>query len=331
MAEKKKPVKAFSSPKLLYAKSEAALLAAIEIYNKPNFLYREELFAILIVNAWELFLKAKILKINNNKLNTILACEHPKKKDGSRSKARVIKRNRSGQPMTIDIFSALKKLSNQLPNNLRNNIEAMIEIRDNAIHFRNENANFAALVHGYCQASVKNYVELAKRWMGKDFSEYNIYLLPIGFIVNPSSSALNLGVDDGLLKYLSDLSKNEAPDANFSIKLSLEVNLKKTSSAITEARLTNDPNAQPVRLVRENFREFYPWTFKKLVEQIKIRYIDFVQNKHFYTLLKEVKKDSRCCYIQYLDPEKTSGSSKPFFNQQALQLYFDKQYKIKQK
>ena len=57
--------------------------------------------------------------------------------------------------MTIDIFSALKKLTNQLPNNLRDNIEAMVEIRDNAIHFRNENANFAALVQGYCQASVK--------------------------------------------------------------------------------------------------------------------------------------------------------------------------------
>ncbi|MBT7617178.1 MAG: DUF3644 domain-containing protein [Calditrichaeota bacterium] len=155
MAVKKKPVKSSSSPKLLYAKSEAALLGAIEIYNKPNFLYREELFTILIVNAWELFLKSKILKINNNKLNTILAYEHPKKKDGSRSKARVIKRNRSGQPMTIDIFSALKKLTNQLPNNLRDNIEAMVEIRDNAIHFRNENANFAALVQGYCQASVK--------------------------------------------------------------------------------------------------------------------------------------------------------------------------------
>ena len=134
--------------------------------------------------------------------------------------------------------------------------------------------------------------------MGKDFSEYNIYLLPIGFIVNPSSSALNLGVDDGLLNYLSDLSKNEAPDANFSIKLSLEVNLKKTSSAITEARLTNDPNAQPVRVVRENFREFYPWTFEKLVGQIRKRYIDFVQNKNFYAFLKEVIKDSRCCYIQ---------------------------------
>ena len=42
-------------------KSVSSMLSAIEIYNKPNFLYREELFTILIVNAWELFLKSKIL------------------------------------------------------------------------------------------------------------------------------------------------------------------------------------------------------------------------------------------------------------------------------
>jgi len=33
-------------------KAEAALLAAIEIYNKPTFLYREETFSILALNAW---------------------------------------------------------------------------------------------------------------------------------------------------------------------------------------------------------------------------------------------------------------------------------------
>lgn len=36
----------------LVAKAEAALLAAIEVYNKPTFLYRAETFAILTINAW---------------------------------------------------------------------------------------------------------------------------------------------------------------------------------------------------------------------------------------------------------------------------------------
>lgn len=36
--------------KSLLDKSLSSILAAIEIYNKPNFLYREEAFAILSVN-----------------------------------------------------------------------------------------------------------------------------------------------------------------------------------------------------------------------------------------------------------------------------------------
>ena len=40
-------------------------------YNKPNFQYREETFAILAVNAWELLLKAIILRQNRYKLRSL--------------------------------------------------------------------------------------------------------------------------------------------------------------------------------------------------------------------------------------------------------------------
>jgi hypothetical protein len=39
----------------LAAKSVQAAVAAIEIYNKPSFSYREEAFSLLMANAWELF------------------------------------------------------------------------------------------------------------------------------------------------------------------------------------------------------------------------------------------------------------------------------------
>ena len=48
--------------KLFVEKSVGAALSAIEIYNKPDFKYREETFAILMINAWELLLKARIIK-----------------------------------------------------------------------------------------------------------------------------------------------------------------------------------------------------------------------------------------------------------------------------
>ena len=57
--------------RLFLDKSLGAMLAAIEIYNKPVFSYREESFAILATNAWELLLKARLLQLASNKLASI--------------------------------------------------------------------------------------------------------------------------------------------------------------------------------------------------------------------------------------------------------------------
>ena len=55
----------------LLDKSVDSMLSAIEIYNKPNFKYREETFAVLAINAWELLLKAYIRKVNRYKIKSI--------------------------------------------------------------------------------------------------------------------------------------------------------------------------------------------------------------------------------------------------------------------
>ena len=55
----------------LSGKSIQAALSAIEIYNKPDFKYREESFSILMVNAWELLLKAKIAADNSERIESL--------------------------------------------------------------------------------------------------------------------------------------------------------------------------------------------------------------------------------------------------------------------
>jgi hypothetical protein len=50
-----------SLSKVIAEKSVHAALAAIEIYNKPDFYFREEAFSLLMTSAWELLLKAKWL------------------------------------------------------------------------------------------------------------------------------------------------------------------------------------------------------------------------------------------------------------------------------
>src|ERR1019366_2612195 len=46
--------------KSLLRNSRSTLLAAIEVHNKPLFPYRYEVCTLLVVNAWELLLKAYI-------------------------------------------------------------------------------------------------------------------------------------------------------------------------------------------------------------------------------------------------------------------------------
>ena len=72
-----------------------ALMAAIDVYNKPDFFYREEAFAILAVNAWELLVKAKWLADHRNQMQSLYVKEA---KPGSKQPR--YKKTRSGARMT---------------------------------------------------------------------------------------------------------------------------------------------------------------------------------------------------------------------------------------
>ena len=51
----------------LIKNSISAFFAAVEIHNKPNFTYRYETVSLLIMNSWELALKAFVRKFVKDK------------------------------------------------------------------------------------------------------------------------------------------------------------------------------------------------------------------------------------------------------------------------
>lgn len=108
---------------ILTENSLHAALASIEIYNKPDFKYRAQTFSILNVNAWELLLKAKMVKDADEDISSL----YIKHADGS------YKTNRSGNFLTIEIVGALNKLA--LDNAVVENIKALVEVRDTVTHF----------------------------------------------------------------------------------------------------------------------------------------------------------------------------------------------------
>ena len=103
-----------------------AVLAAIETYNKPDFKYREQTFTVLLINAWELLLKAKILADNSDDVESI----YIRTSDGN------FKTNRSGNFLTIEVIGCLKKCS--VSSKVSSNIEQLTGIRDTAIHYHHD-------------------------------------------------------------------------------------------------------------------------------------------------------------------------------------------------
>lgn len=105
--KQKKPEEQFHDK--LVSRSLDAFTLALEVYNRPSMKNRVEAFAIMMVNAWELLLKAEILKAEGyEKIFN----------DGDRS---------------ISISDAVKRrLQEKDP--VRINLETIIDLRDHAIH-----------------------------------------------------------------------------------------------------------------------------------------------------------------------------------------------------
>ena len=294
---------------VLLEKSLAAAISTIEIYNKPDFKYREETFAILMVNAWELLLKAKVLKDSKNILKSIYLPEKTKTKDNREIKRFFPKKNRSGNPQTIDIYSALDRATSDKI--LRANIELLVEIRDNAVHFTNDEKFFSKKVLEIGTATLRSYVSVSKEWFDEDLSRFNFYLMPLSFFhpfefESHSLNRMPLQIKNMLSfikkkerKYPSDETKKH------NITLALETKFVKSNSPSAMAvRYTNEPNALPVKVEEDNiFQTKYTLSYTKLQNMCKERYSDFKPNSRFHTIKKELESvpNNKYARLRFLD------------------------------
>ena len=157
------PVNPYGAYTRLRDNSKSAMMAAIEIYNKPKFDYREECCVILFLNSWELVLKALLSK---NKVRIY----YPKK--------------RNQDYRTFSLTDSLREAKQFFPqeveyDGVRENILALAKYRNNAIHFYNVDG-LSAVVYSLAQACIKNYCDLLKSSFSVDMvSETNVVLLPL--------------------------------------------------------------------------------------------------------------------------------------------------------
>ena len=324
-----------SRSKELIDKAIAATVSAIEIYNKPDFRYRAETFCILAVNGWELLIKAKWLKQNGSKIQSLYKKERFQKKDGSKSKRARIKRTRSGNPFTHGLDYLAKKLVAQghLEQNALANIQALLELRDSSVHFYNPSRNFANKLQEIGAASVKNFVSLVEEWFEQDLSEFNFYLMPLSFINLPkqTKSVVLNKEEENFLNYLEQLeTEGDESDSKYSVTINMDIKLTRSkSNDALGVRIVDSTNtdAPEVRITEEDALKQYPWDYKTLTDKCRKRYIGFKMNKEFYKIKNSVceEKKEKVCKIRYLDPKNPNGSKKPFFKPEIL-IEFDKHY-----
>jgi len=316
-------------------KSLAAMLAAIEIYNKPDFEYREESFSILATNAWELLLKARILQLSKNRLSAILEYERRRLTDGRLSQMLYRKKNRSGTHTSVGIFKALDILANEYGDKtnpvIRENLVLLVEIRDSAVHFLAKGTHLQQRVQELGSACLKNYLSAARQWFGVDLSRYNFFLMPLSFFrISGKVEAIAINAEEKkVLQYIERCldSVEDDPEADYSLALRLNIQLvKATGKADTQVVLSNCPNAIPITVEEEQIRQAYPWTYAILLKRLQRRYSDFKQNNDFYRLKNTIEDDDRYCRIRLLDPGNPKSGKKKFYNPNILQE-FDKHYR----
>jgi hypothetical protein len=320
----------------LVEKSEAAIIAAIEIYNKPDFKYREETFALLALNAWELLLKAKILEENKSDIRSIYETEIRQKKDGSPGAKRSIKKNRSGTAATVSLGRAIVALdanaSTRLDPAIKANLSALLEIRDNASHYMNAGAQLAKQVLEIGTAAVRNYITLAKNWFKRDLSRYNLFLMPIGFLGQTSATLISVTSDERkLVAFLTKLTQENIDAADPDYHVALKVNLSFQRSKIdptAEVFITTDPSAPHVNISEEDIRKTYPWDYNELTKRLSKKYIDFKPDSKYHEIRKSLLTDPRYIKTRVLDPGNPKSSKKNFYNPNIVQI-FDQHYTVK--
>lgn len=145
--------------KALINNSVSAYYSAIEIHNKPNFKYRYEIVTILVINSWELLLKAFIYKY--------------------RKKVKLFLPDGKTKPFPECLSFVMSELGKDYFTTQKN-LEVIYEYRNKTVHFYNQ--NLGILIYSLIAKNAKLYSSFLKEHFKIDLSESSeLVLLPIGF------------------------------------------------------------------------------------------------------------------------------------------------------
>lgn len=284
-------------------KSIEALLVAIELYNKPTIKYRIEGFSFMICNAWELLLKAYIIKNEGE-----LAIYYSDKPDRS-----------------ISLETAVKKIFTNEKYPMRLNIEKIIELRNTATHFIV--TEYETLYTPLFQACILNYTTKLSEFFDVDIEKYiqapflTLVTSPAQFNESAMLGKYGVKIVEKYKKTNEEISNLVAQHNNDKLAIGLTLNLnitKKPKDADFSVRLVSDADT-PALIFKEvkDVSTVFPYNQKRALEEInkELKKRDVVLpngrfTSHGFGILAtyfKIVENPDFCYIHKIDktPRKT--------------------------
>lgn len=292
-----------------------------------------------MTTAWELFFKAKILKDNKGKLTSLYV---PQKSKQNKALQRPrFQRNRSKSYMTISLPECLLRLSSSpavsLSKECHENVIALMELRDNSVHYVNVSLDFSRSVQELGTASLRNFINLCGEWFTDDLDleRFNFYLMPLAFMRDIKESDLialeeSEGDESNFVKYIRKVfnETNNEPSGKYAFSLGIDVKFKKAKTGETLAvQISNDPKAMKVQLSADQIRDKFPYTHTSLCTLLRKRYVDFKLNT-LNSQLKEIKRQAKYCYHHSYNLDNPKGSGQWRYASSIVEL-FDKTFTLR--
>ena len=315
----------------LVKNSIAAYFAAIEIHNKPNISYRYETVTLLMMNAWELALKAYIKKYIKKK--SIFT------KDGH----------------TISLDKALGYVTECYNSRQKNSFTATAKNIEEIEKYRN------SITHFYCDElepyifmlvarSALNYVDFIKVNFGKDImADEGLFIMPLGFklpfrpedflsgtAAKYASSEEAKDFIKGIVTVIQDLQEDGIEDSIvLGFDLYLESVKKQTNSSIlaaitnaqeadvsftkiTKVKVSSDAS-QIVNMTDQEFRTIWKYSHSDVVSWCKEIIKGFKQDQRFNNAKKSLISDTTYVYERKLDSTNSKSASQKFYTDAALE------------
>lgn len=328
--------------KNLIKSSNVAYLAAVELHNKPSMPYRYETVSLLLLNAWELLLKAFIRKYIKGK-SIFEKDEHTISFEKALSYTDEYINSVYGK----NTFTAVKR-----------NLELLEKYRNSVVHFFNDDLD--PVIFSLIARCALNYTEFLKAYFSIDIlAQDGLFILPLGFklpfhptdflsakassssnfpetkafineVVKVVTDLKDLGIDESVVLaygvYMESVKKVTNSDIIAALTSPQEADVKVFKR--TKIVPTNDPGAQKVNLSEDHIAELYPLTYTEIADACRNRYVNFSQNQVFIDLMKNVKKDPIMSYGRRLNPKSKGEPDKYLYSNKVFE-YLDNKYKLR--